>query len=101
MFLFLLGFRTSLPAITSANASRTSPPLAMEELDNHPNVPTEIVPPPPCSNITPPSQTGMVNTMLVCGDDVLAAVCHALTNGPGNPTAQLQHVESLLRDEWE
>ena len=92
---------SSLPAITSANASPTSPPLAMEELDDHPNAPTETIPPPPCSNITPPSQTGMVNTRLVCGDDVLAAVCHALTSGPGSPTAQLQHVESLLRDEWE
>ena len=73
----------------------------MEELDDHPNAPTETVPPPPCSNITPPSQTGMVITRPVCGDDVLAAMCHALTNGPGSPTAQLQHVESLLRDEWE
>ena len=44
-------------------------------------------PPAPCSNFTPPSQTGMVNTMPVCGDDVLAAMCHALTNGPGSPTA--------------
>ena len=26
---------------------------------------------------------------------------HALPNGPGSPTAQLPHVESLLRDEWE
>ena len=43
----------------------------------------------------------MVNTRPVCGDDVLAAVCHASTNGPGSPTAQLQHVESLLRDDWE
>ena len=91
----------SLPAITSANASPTSPPLAMDELDDHPNAPTETIPPPPCSNITPPSQTGMVNTGPLCGDDVLAAVCHALTNGPGSPNAQLQHVESLLRDEWE
>ena len=59
--------------------------------------------PQPCfgSNITPPSQTGMVNTRPVCVDDILAAVCHAPTNGPGSPTAQLQHVESLLRDEWE
>ena len=81
--------------------SPTSPPLAMEELDDHPNAPTETVPPAPCSNTTQPSHTGMVSTRPVCGDDVLAAVCHALTNGPGSPTAQLQHVESLLRDEWE
>ena len=92
---------SSLPAITSANASSTTPPLAMEELDDHPNALTETVPPPPCSNITPPSQTGMVNTRPVCGDDVLAAVCHAPTNGSSSHTAQLQHVESLLRDEWE
>ena len=91
----------SLSAITSANVSPTSPPLPIEELDYHPNAPTEIVHPPPCSNTTQPSQTGMVNTRPVCGDDVLAAVCHALTNGPGSPTAQLQHVESLLHDEWE
>ena len=43
----------------------------------------------------------MVIARPVCGDDVLAAVCNALTNGPGGPTAQLQHVESLLHDEWE
>ena len=42
-----------------------------------------------------------VITRPVLGDDVLAAVCHALTNGLGGPTAQLQHVESLLHDEWE
>ena len=95
------GGDSSLPAVTSASASPTSPPLAMEELDDHPNARTETVPPPPCSNITPPSQTGMVITRPICGDDVLAAVCHALTNGPGSPSAQLQHVESLLRDEWE
>ena len=92
---------SSLPAITSANASPTSPPLAMEELDDHPNAPTETAPPPPCSNTTQPSRTGMVNMRPVCGEDVLAAVCHALINGLGSPTAQLQHVESLLRDEWE
>ena len=92
---------SSLPAITPANASPTSPPLAMEELADHPNAGTETVPPPPCSNTTPPSQTGMVITRPVCGHDVLAAACHALTNGPGGPTAQLQHVESLLHDEWE
>ena len=79
---------SSLPAITPANASPTSPPLAMEELADHPYAGTETVPPPPCSNTTPPSQTGMVITRPVCGDDVLAAVCHALTNGPGGPTAQ-------------
>ena len=89
---------SSLPAIASANASPTNPPLAMEGLDDHPNAPTETVPPPPCSNTT---QNGMVNTRRVCGDDILAAMCHALTNGPGSPTAQLQHVESLLRDDWE
>ena len=44
------GDSSSLPAITSANASPTSPPLAMEELDDHPNAPMETVPPPPCSN---------------------------------------------------
>ena len=92
---------SSLPAITPANASPTSPPLAMEELADHPKAGTETVPPPPCSNITPPSQTGMVITRPVCGDDVLAAVCHALTNGRGGPAAQLQHVESLPHDEWE
>ena len=92
---------SNLPAITSANASPTNPPLAMEELDDHPNAPTETIPPPPCSNTTQPSQTGMVHTRLVCGDDVLAAVCHALTNGLGSPMAQLQHVESLFHDEWE
>ena len=92
---------SSLPAIASANVSPTNPPLAMEELDDHPNAPMETVPPPPCSNITPPSQTGMVNTRPVCGDAVLAAMCHALTNGQGRTTAELQHVESLLRDEWE
>ena len=69
--------------------------------DDHPNAPTETVAPPPCSNITLPSQTRMVNTRPVCGDGVLAALYHALTNGPGTPTAQLQHVQSLLRDEWE
>ena len=90
----------SLPAIASANASPTSPPLAMQELDDHPNAPKETIPPPPCSNTTQ-SHTGMVNTRPVCGDDVLAAVCHALTNGQGSPTAQLQNVESLLCDEWE
>ena len=88
---------SNLPALTSANASPTSPPLTMEELDDHPNAPTET----PCSNTTQPSQLGMVNTRPVCGDDILAAVCHAPTNGPGSPTAQLQHVESLLCDEWE
>ena len=36
----------SLPAITPANASPTSPPLAMEELADHPNAGTETVPPP-------------------------------------------------------
>ena len=93
---------SSLPAIASANASPTSPPLAMEEVDNHPNAPTETVPPsPPCSNTTQPSEIGMVNTRPVCGDDILAVVCHALTHGPGSPTTQLQHVESLLRDDWE
>ena len=64
------------------------------------NAPTEIVPPAPCSNTTQPSH-GMVNTRPVYGDDVLAALCHALTNAPRSRTAQLQHVESLLRDEWE
>ena len=69
----------------SANASPTSLPLATEELDDHPNALTETVPPPPpCSNTTQLSQTGMVNTRLVCGDDVLAALCHALTNSLEN-----------------
>ena len=83
---------SSLPTIASPNASPTSPLLAMEELD---------VPPPPFSNTTQPSQTGMVNTRHVCGDDLLAVVCHALTDGQGSPTALLQYVESLLRDYWE
>ena len=87
--------------IASANASPTSPPLAMEELDDHPSAPTETVPPPPCSNTTKPSHAGIVNTRPVYGDDILAAVCHALTNGRGSPTAQLQHVESLLCDDWD
>ena len=91
----------NLPAIASPNASLASPPLAMEELDDHPNAPTEIVPPSPCSNTTQPSQMGMVNTRHVCGDDILAVVCRALTNGQGNPAAQLQHVGSLFRDDWE
>ena len=43
----------------------------------------------------------MDNTRPVCGDDILAIVCHTLTNGPGKPTAQLQHVESLRCDDWE
>ena len=43
----------------------------------------------------------MVITRHVCGDDILAAMCHALTNGQGSPTAQLQDVESLLRDDCE
>ena len=73
----------------------------MEELDDKPNAPTENVPPPPCSNTTQPSQIGMVHTRPIRGDDILAAVCHALTNGPGSPAAQLQHVESWLRDDWE
>ena len=89
------GGDSSLPAITSANASPTSPPLAVEDSDDHPNAPTETVPSHPCSDITPRSRIGMVNTRPICGDDVLAAVCHALINGPGSPTAQLQHVESL------
>ena len=59
------------------------------------------LPPHPHALISPRRHSRMVNTRPVCGDDVLAAVCHALTNGPGSPTAQLQHVESLLRDEWE
>ena len=37
----------------------------------------------------------------VCGDDILAVVCHALTDGQGSPSAQLQDIESLLRDNWE
>ena len=39
----------------------------------------------------------MVNTR----HDILAAVCRALTDGQGSPAAQLQHVESLLCDDWE
>ena len=83
---------STLPAIASPNASPVSPPLAMEELD---------VPPPPCSNTSQPSQTGMVNTRHICGDAILAAVCHALADGQGSPTAQLQDVESLLHGDWE
>ena len=82
-------------------ASLASRPLATEECNDHPNAPTDTVPPSPCSNTTQPSQVGMVNTGHVCGDDILAAVCHAVTIGQGSPTAQLQHVESLLRDDWE
>ena len=71
---------SNLSAITPANASPTSPPLAMEELADHPNVATGTVPPPPCSNTTPPSQTGMVITRPVCGDDVLM-MHHATKRG--------------------
>ena len=83
---------SSLPAIASPNASPASPPLAMEEL---------YVPPTPCSNTTQPSQTRMVNMRHVCGDDIVAAMCHALIDGQGCPTALLRDVESLLRDHWE
>ena len=31
----------------------------------------------------------------------MATVYHALTNGQGRTTAELRHVESLLRDDWE
>ena len=82
----------SLPAIASPYASSSSPPLAMEELD---------VLPPPCSNTTQPSHIAMVNARHICGDDILAAVCHALTDGQGSPTAQWHDVESLLRNDWE
>ena len=41
---------SNLPVITYAKDSPTSPPLAMEELDDHPHAPTETIPPPPCSN---------------------------------------------------
>ena len=78
---------SSLLAITPANASPTSPPLAMEELADHPHAGTETVPPPLCSNTTPPSHTGIFITRPVCGDDILAAVCRALNNGPGGPIA--------------
>ena len=72
-----------LPAITSANASPTIPALAMDELDDHPKAPTETFPPPPCSNTIQPSHIGMVNMRSVCGDDVLAALCHVLTTVGG------------------
>ena len=73
----------------------------MEDLDDHPIAPTGTVPPPSCSYTTQPSRAEIVNARPVCGDDILAAVCHALTNDPCSPTAQLQHVESLLREDWE
>ena len=37
----------------------------------------------------------------VFGDDILAAVCRAVIDGQGSSMAQLQHVESLLCDDWE
>ena len=91
---------SSLPAIVSPDSSPASPPPALEELDGHPSAPTEIVPPPPWSNTTQPSHTRTFYMRHVFGDDILAAVCRALTDGQGSPIAQLEHVESLRRDDW-
>ena len=43
----------------------------------------------------------MVDTKHIWGEDVLAVVCIALTNGHRSPLAQLQHVESLLGVDWD